>query len=80
MTTEDITVYVTLKNLIKAGGKSYRTVLEDLIKAGVIKSFEDVIALRIEKSKALHIEAVLEGFYEAPVDASFSLLKPKGDK
>jgi hypothetical protein len=78
MSNEDLLVYVATKNLQKAGGKDYKRVLKDLIDNGIIKSFEDVTAICVDKSKALHIEAVLEGFYDAPITTTFQQIK--GDK
>ena len=70
-------VYVSKKKLINTSGKGYREVLNSLLNEGVLESYEDVVKLTFDKTKALHIQAVLE-FYETkdvPINPKSSHIK-----
>lgn len=75
---DEVVVYVLVKDLIRVGGRSYETILKDLMASGIINSYEPVMSLKVDKTKAIHIEAALEGFYDAPISITMKTLK--GDK
>lgn len=75
---DDVVVYVLTKNLKIAGGKTWLNTLNDLIDLGFVKSYEEAIALTIDKERAVHIQTALSGFYDAPIGTTLKNLK--GDK
>lgn len=60
---EETIIYISKRRLIDAVGLSYRSVLKDLMESNLLKSWADVIELRFDKDKALHIQSLLE-FYD----------------
>lgn len=57
-------VYASKKKLLETSGKAYKEVLDSLVNEGLLKSYEEVVELKFDKDKALHIQAVLE-FYNS---------------
>ena len=62
---EETIVYISKKKILQTIGKdyNYKEILQDLKDQGLLNSFEDAVELRFDKSKALHIQSVLE-FYD----------------
>jgi hypothetical protein len=72
---DEVTVYVPLKELKKAGGDTYVSTLNDLVRTKVIKGYERCLAIRVDKVTALRIETILEGLYDLPVNVTHKNFK-----
>ncbi len=60
---KDKTLYITKAKLVATVGSQYKSILKDLVDQGIVKGFEDAMAVTFDKDKARHIETVLE-FYD----------------
>lgn len=77
---EEVTYYLTKLQLLDIGGKDWKAVLEDLVSVGILKSFENVVALTFDKAKAIHIQSVLEFYNTKNIQTSPTKTgKPQGE-
>lgn len=56
-------VLISKARLVATVGLGYKAILKDLIESGLLDSWSEVVELKFDKSKALHIQSVLE-FYD----------------
>lgn len=60
---KSLTIYINKEQLVKAAGVKYEQILKDLVDEGLLEDYTVIIKLTFDKSKALHLQSVLE-FYE----------------
>lgn len=58
----EVTIQVYKSELIKSVGKMYRSILTSLSKEKLINSFKDVVEIKMDKSKSIHLQTML-AFY-----------------
>jgi adenylate cyclase len=75
---DEVAIQAYEVDLVKAVGKDYKSALKTLLSEGFINSFTNVIEIRIDKDKAIHLQSLLL-FSEAKDIPASPTLKKKDD-
>jgi hypothetical protein len=72
MAKDKFTLNIAKTALTKALGSAYRSVLSDAKKDGLIEAHEEFVSITFDKSKAIHLQALLEfyGVKDVPYNAT----------